>query len=769
LKRINLLSAALAIILPAIILTGGCTRYPSGLERVYSELKEQPLGPGASALKGRIIVIDPGHGGYFDGALGPDSLREADVNLGVALYLWGLLKEAGADVHLTRSTDRDFLPPGSTELKDDLQNRMAIADSFNADVFLSIHHNSNLQLDRKKNGIEVYYKSSDTGASLILAGDVMKHLSKNLSIEKAAVKPGGYFVLRRSNASASILGEASYLSNPIVEKKLKLSNKQRLEAESYFLGLIDYFSRGVPRLERTAPEADTVQSPEPLVFRVREVDGIAVDAASAKIRIASKEYNALYLTDSGELYFDLPPFIPNGHYSIEASVSSILGGIGKSKRYDLTVARPPAFIIPINSPYTQSGSIRLKVLDALGEPVLDGTAVSVSMNDKQSIFETVKGIISVEVGSEQPPARLIVNALNVTDTLDVNTVKNEKEIRIKATNRSSGEAIPGTIAITADNIPIRSGSNGEIHLSGEETSGRLIIYAKGYVPALLDTPENVPERGDVLVSLQPLFDGVLFGKRISIDPASADPVGDGTAEEKTSEDLANLELANALEGLLTAAGASVRITRRGAEPISNEERIFKVNSFKSTIAIRLDHVIPTNEQPAPFGILHYPGSKNGMDLARRIAGGLNRFYGKDAFRVNESARPFLLQTHCPACEILLAPIGSSPGKELVSDNRFIRKESFGIFEAIVRYFLNDSSDLASCTIKITKGGNPAAGVPVTINLVFTKTTDKEGRAHFGAVDVGEIVISIGDKEGRSKTVRRTVTPQGNKEITIELR
>ena len=51
------------------------------------------------------MVIDPGHGGRDPGAV-HHGVREADVNLAVALLVRPLLEGAGARVVLTRETDR---------------------------------------------------------------------------------------------------------------------------------------------------------------------------------------------------------------------------------------------------------------------------------------------------------------------------------------------------------------------------------------------------------------------------------------------------------------------------------------------------------------------------------------------------------------------------------------------------------------------------------------------------------------------------------------
>ena len=93
------------------------------------------------------IVIDPGHGGHDPGAQGR-GLNESDLVLDVALRLEKLLqKEPGLEVTLTRRTDV-FIP---------LEERTAIANRQNADLFLSIH--ANASVNNTARGIETYFLS----------------------------------------------------------------------------------------------------------------------------------------------------------------------------------------------------------------------------------------------------------------------------------------------------------------------------------------------------------------------------------------------------------------------------------------------------------------------------------------------------------------------------------------------------------------------------------------------------------------------------------
>jgi N-acetylmuramoyl-L-alanine amidase len=93
------------------------------------------------------IVIDPGHGGRDPGTIAR-GLTEASLTLDVALRLEKLLqKELGVEVVLTRRTDV-YVP---------LEERTAIANRHNADLFLSIHANSSRNTSAK--GIETYFLS----------------------------------------------------------------------------------------------------------------------------------------------------------------------------------------------------------------------------------------------------------------------------------------------------------------------------------------------------------------------------------------------------------------------------------------------------------------------------------------------------------------------------------------------------------------------------------------------------------------------------------
>jgi len=120
---------------------------PEPFQKKEPSSEERRSAPGKVKLeKVRRIVVDPGHGGHDPGAVGPEGVNEKDVVLAIGLKLAGKLKEEmGLDVVMTRSTDV-FIP---------LEERTAIANKVNADLFVSIH--ANASLNKAAAGIETYY------------------------------------------------------------------------------------------------------------------------------------------------------------------------------------------------------------------------------------------------------------------------------------------------------------------------------------------------------------------------------------------------------------------------------------------------------------------------------------------------------------------------------------------------------------------------------------------------------------------------------------
>ncbi len=93
------------------------------------------------------VVLDAGHGGDDEGAIGPKGLREKDVALDVARRLAAKLRDHGLGVVMTRDADV-FVP---------LEARTALANDARADLFVSVH--ANASPDPRVRGLETFFLS----------------------------------------------------------------------------------------------------------------------------------------------------------------------------------------------------------------------------------------------------------------------------------------------------------------------------------------------------------------------------------------------------------------------------------------------------------------------------------------------------------------------------------------------------------------------------------------------------------------------------------
>ena len=104
----------------------------------------QPAEQTSTQPKARVVVIDAGHGGIDSGTTGVDGLLEKNLVLDEAQRLKKVLQKRGYVVHLTRDTDI-YIP---------LRERVNIARGYQADLFISLHADSNP--DPSVSGASVY-------------------------------------------------------------------------------------------------------------------------------------------------------------------------------------------------------------------------------------------------------------------------------------------------------------------------------------------------------------------------------------------------------------------------------------------------------------------------------------------------------------------------------------------------------------------------------------------------------------------------------------
>ncbi len=180
----------------------------------------------AATLSGWRFCVDAGHGGADTGAVGPTGLREKDVNLQVAYRLKGMLEAAGAEVLMTR-TDDSYVG---------ISERYQMANAWGANRFISIHHNAMLN-QPGVNGTETLVCNGASNESVLLANAVQAELVGELGLPNRGIKYRSDVGVLKNTAMPAILTEASFISNPQEEQRLRDPAYLEREAAAIMRGI----------------------------------------------------------------------------------------------------------------------------------------------------------------------------------------------------------------------------------------------------------------------------------------------------------------------------------------------------------------------------------------------------------------------------------------------------------------------------------------------------------------------------------------------------
>lgn len=252
------------------------------------------------------VVIDAGHGGKDPGALGKTS-KEKDISLSVALMTGKYIEEniEGVDIVYTRNTD-EFI---------ELHKRAQIANESGADVFISIHCNSNastqpwgtetyvMGLHKSQDNLDVaktenaaifyeddyadqyegfnpnsdedyivlsMFQSASIDQSINLSSKVQKQFKDRVGRRDRGVKQAGFWVLYKTTMPG-ILIELGFLSNAKEEKFLKSQEGQEYLASAIYRAFKEYkneFEKANNDLKPIINEVESIAEPE-VIYRVQ--------------------------------------------------------------------------------------------------------------------------------------------------------------------------------------------------------------------------------------------------------------------------------------------------------------------------------------------------------------------------------------------------------------------------------------------------------------------------------------------------------------------
>lgn len=177
-----------------------------------------------------IIVVDAGHGGTDPGANNKAAgINEKTLNLKVAGILNQILSERGYEVVMNR--DSDYFVP----LKDRYNN----ANTIDADLFVSVHHNS--AGSAAVSGIETLRPNS--AENKIVADYIQEELIKNTGAVNRGTKIRTDLAVLNGTRMPAVLLELGFMSNTNEVTRLKDSSYQNILANSVADAIDKYFGR----------------------------------------------------------------------------------------------------------------------------------------------------------------------------------------------------------------------------------------------------------------------------------------------------------------------------------------------------------------------------------------------------------------------------------------------------------------------------------------------------------------------------------------------
>ena len=737
-RRPRALAAALLAVLAAGALAAGCggrpAAPPAAVDNVgYHQLREVVGDRDFTPLLGRSIVIDPGHGGHFPGVVGRDGLREADVNLGVALYLRGLLEWAGANVVLTRSADYDFLTPADSSLAADLAARVAVVDSLRPDVFVSIHHNSNAALDRDLNETQTYYPVGRDGPDLDLARAIHRHLVKNLEIEPAKIMAGNFYVLRNSPVTAA-LGEPAMLSHPEVERKLSRAKKQELEAKAYFLGLLDFFAGGNPRFE--GPFAMTPRGPRPLEEIVPDgsfqlwdgfwsfspggadsLSGPALDPASVRLLVDGAAMPVNVSPDGRIISTKMTKPRGRGRHRIELTGRNLAGRAAVPWIQEWTDDVPTGDARILAFFENPAVGDRARALLTWSHGLPEDWRREAAMTDAEFAAHPKRlGISLVGNGARRDltnwPGSRGWDLLPVGELPDYPQLsfRFDSDIRGRMQGDTFNRILPAgqrfRMTRSWPGGPIVPGGTWSWRLDRPDSLIRdelfsftdphgpvlvvregepLWVEAPGAKPLLLDAAgvapfDSLPVAYADTLRWRPLLPGV-YGKVVIVDPKGGAADDDGRGPLGTPGSELNLRVAEYLADLLRGVGARPVLIRRNEGWMPPEERVLLANREKADLYLEIRRCVGDS---LAWDLRHHVGSRGGANWASLLAG-IAMAWEPDTTRVAVTpGYAYLLRhTACPALSVGLEAPHSVAAEDRLSRPACLQAQARALFVAVV--------------------------------------------------------------------------------------
>ena len=230
------------------------------------------------------VYIDAGHNysGIDTGAQG-FGLREQDITYYIASRVEKILTGKGITVKMSRNNLTDNVNTGGT-VSNSLAVRYSAANSWKADIFVSIHCNAG-----GGTGFEVYHYNGSERAKT-LAGNILNGLKYNTNLVSRGVKTGNYAVLRNTAMPATLV-ETAFIDNEDNAKFLGSEDGQQKLAKGIAEGIMEYL--GVDYSENSVNSKAELITPNDIVYELAQ-RGLVEDKDGMIAEMNEKPNGRLY-------------------------------------------------------------------------------------------------------------------------------------------------------------------------------------------------------------------------------------------------------------------------------------------------------------------------------------------------------------------------------------------------------------------------------------------------------------------------------------------
>ena len=769
--------------------------------------------PYARHLEGIKICLDPGHGGQahlLNYKRGPTGLREAEVNLHVALYLREFLKEAGAIVFMTR-TDDSFVS---------ITDRSRLANKNAVDFFISLHHNFFSNPETNYTSTWYHQDADDSRASLDLARYVQQSVADALRLPQFTptglysdrlVIPSGFGVLRQTKRPA-ILVEASFYSNPEEEQRLKKESYNKREAYGYFLGIARYVAAGFPKgiLLTPAPES-SIETKKPRI-EIRVEDGLhergawmlkrqQVFSDSIRVKLDGVIVPHQYLRAKNLIVITPPKPLSNGVHRVETDLVNYYGNHSlPSEQWFKVVPRAAKLKLrawtktlpPDGASYV---GITATALDKNGRPIADDEPIRAQTSlgrlaETESLSQNGEARFYLHTDATQPqPGRAQVKVAykNKSAVIAIRFEKIPSGIVQGSVHDVSGNTISDAAVqlVRKKNRTTTTNPDGHFFfdnvLPGDTT---LNVSKAGYYNLRLETNATSNSAQVLQPQLHPIADGTLIGKVFVLDARyGGSERGTPVTNSVAPADL-NLAVAKALKEMLELAGASVHLVREKDEKIPVPKRVKIINAVKHDgYYLRIDHGARVKGEPSVIAT-GYPGNQVAEDYLKAILDGFNiALFQTPVETFGDEESPEIRSTNKIALALEIRSINHPHLHEPVNSPALIAQEAYAIFLGTWKFLKNaqlSDEELNSDTIDEVlpqkeleihvvdrTSRQPVTGARVALDDTFPLVTNQAGKATFHGLHARRYRIVVEAAEYAHQIIESDFPDSGS--ILVEIK